>query len=111
MPFQTLGEIRQELSDRLGFGSQPGSELINAPNLTSIIQRAQTKILSEFGSMLPDTVYPPTAFVADGDVASVPDNAILLKALIVGRTYYRQPADADIDAWNNYEAGARGLAR
>lgn len=110
MTFQTLSEIRTELSARLGFGAQPGAEIINQPVLDSIIQRAQTNILSEFGSMLPGTVFPPGPFIADSDAASVPDNALLLRSIMLGREYYRQPMSVDIDAWSNYERNARGIA-
>lgn len=110
MAFQTLSEIRSEMATRLGFGSQPGAEIINGPIIDSFVQRAQSKILSEFGSAFPGTIYPPTPFIADDDPASVDDNVLITKALIPARTYYRQPADADVANWNQLELDMRGFA-
>ena len=106
---QTLSSLRTELAARLGFGAQAGAEIIQKPLLDSILQRSQAAIISEFGSQLVGTVYPPMSFADDTDIASVPDNYLLMRALVMAKAHYRQP-DSDVAAANsqNYEAGLRG---
>ena len=106
---QTLKQLRDELANRLGFGGQGGTQEAQRPILTSMLQRSQQAIISEFGEMLPGTVYPPNPFEDDDDLPSVPESGLFLRALVLGKIHYRQPADAAANEWRNYEAGARGL--
>ena len=106
---RTLQQLKDELSGRLGFGAQNGQGVVQGPMLQSILQRAQENILSEFGSQLPGTTWPATDFESPQDTPSVPENALLLRAMLAGRNHYRQPAAYEQEAWQNYERGARGF--
>lgn len=107
---KTLAQHKTQLATRLGFGSQQGADIIQGPMLESILQEAQQNILDEFGTQLHGTVNPVTPFLEPNDTASVPDNALLMRALVIARVHYRQPPDADAQAWQNYERNARGFA-
>ena len=105
---KTLAQHKSELATRLGFGSQQGADIIQGPMLQSILQEAQTNILDEFGSQLTGTTVPATPFIDPNDPASVPDNALLMRALVTARVHYNQKPDADMQAWQNYEMNVRG---
>lgn len=109
MPHQTLLQHRTELSAKLGFSQQAGSEIILESLLNSFLQRAQQNILSEYGSQLDGTVWPATDFLLDADTSSVPDNYLHTSALLRAQEYYRQPMSATVDAKQNYERNARGI--
>ncbi len=107
---KALSQLRSDLANRLGYYAQGGAEIIQGPMLDLILQQAQAAVLSEFGDMLPGTTYPPTMFVADADISSVPDEPLMYRALFIAKGHYRQP-DSELAAanWANYERNARGL--
>ena len=104
---KTLSQLRVELSNRLGFGSQAGAGIIQAPMLESILQTSQQEIIETFGSQIGSTV-PPTSFTDPNDEPSVPELPLFLKALLTARAHYRQPMEVDADKWNRWESGVRG---
>ena len=107
----TLLELTHELAARLGFASQNGADIIQAPTLQSILQRSQQSILDEFGSQLRGTTWPATPFVADSDTPSAPENPLMMLALAAAKEHYNQPAESAKEAWANFEAGARGFVK
>ena len=104
---KTLSQLRVDLSNRLGFGSQKGSGIIQAPMLESILKEAQAEILSTFGSQIGST-YPATPFEKPNDLPSVPEVPLVIKARLAAREHYSQPTAVDADKWNRWEAGVRG---
>lgn len=105
----TKQQLREEVASRLGFSSQQGSDLIQAPLLNSFLERAQDEILRTYGSVLA-TVWPAVSFSTDSDEPSVPEEPLLMKAMISAKTHYRQPPDAEVAAWDRYDKNVRGYA-
>ena len=104
---KTLSQLRVELSNRLGFGSQAGAGIIQAPMLDSILKTSQQEILDEFGTQIGSKI-PADPFEGPNDLPSVPELPLFLKALLTARGHYRQPTDIDADKWNRWEQGVSG---
>ena len=105
---KTLSQLRVELSNRLGFGSQAGAGIIQAPMLESILQRSQDLLISRYGSQIGSTV-PAEPFTDPNDKTSVPEYPLMLKALLTARGHYRQPMEVDADSWNAWKASMKGI--
>ena len=105
---KSLSQLRVELSKRLGFSSQGGAEIIQAPLLESFLQRAQEGLIEEYGSQIGSTV-PATPFTDPNDTPSVPERPLFLSALISAKIHYSQSADADVSALSRWEANVRGV--
>lgn len=107
---KTLSQLRSDLATRLGFGSQQGAEIIQAPMLDSIIQQSQDSLIAEFGTQIGSTI-PAEPFTNPNDTPSVPEHPLWLKAVVMGREHYRQPMSVDVEAYQNWEAGIRGFVK
>ena len=106
---KTLSQLRIELSNRLGFGSQQGAAIIQTPMLESILQQAQNEIIEEFGSQIGSTI-PATSFNEPNDLPSVPETPLFIKALLTARGHYQQDTSIDADKWNRWVSSMRGFA-
>lgn len=104
---KTLSQLRVDLSNRLGFASQAGAGIIQAPMLTSIIQDAQKDLIEQFGTQIGSTV-PATPFANPNDTPSVPEFPLMIHARILARTHYGQATKADEDQWVRWYSGIMG---
>lgn len=104
---KTLSQLRVDLSNRLGFSSQAGAGIIQAPMLDSILQDAQQDLIEQFGTQIGSTI-PATRFTNPNDEASVPEYPLGIHARILARTHYKQDTKADEDQWQRWYSGVMG---